>query len=185
MISTNEFKTGVTIELDGDIYQIIDFQHVKPGKGAAFVRTKLRNIRNNSVQERTFRSGEKISRARIETKEMQYLYNSGGEYTFMDTSSYEQINIPAVNLEKEIKFLLENMNVHIVDFQGEIIGIELPHTVTLEVTETEPGVRGDTAQGATKEATLETGLVVQVPLFINTGDMLIIDTRDESYISRG
>jgi elongation factor P len=184
MISTNEFKTGVTIELEGDIYQIIDFQHVKPGKGAAFVRSKLRNMRNGSVQERTFRSGEKIPKARIETKEMQYLYNSGDEYTFMDTSSYEQINILASNLEKEIKFLLENMTVHIVDYQGEIIGIQLPTTVILEVRETEPGVRGDTAQGATKEAILETGLVVQVPLFINEGDKLIIDTREETYISR-
>ncbi len=185
MISTNEFRTGVTIELDGEIYQIIDFQHVKPGKGAAFVRSKLRNMRNNSVQERTFRAGERIPRARIETKEMQYLYSSADEYTFMDTTSFEQINIPASNLEKEVKFLLENMTVHIIDFQGEIIGIQLPNTVTLEVTETEPGVRGDTAQGATKEATLETGLVVQVPLFINVGDMLIIDTRDETYVSRG
>lgn len=184
MISTNEFKTGVTIELEGDIYQIIDFQHVKPGKGAAFVRSKLRNMRNGSVQERTFRSGEKIPKARIETKEMQYLYNSGDEYTFMDTSSYEQINILASNLEKEIKFLLENMTVHIVDYQGEIIGIQLPTTVILEVRDTEPGVRGDTAQGATKEAILETGLVVQVPLFINEGDKLIIDTREETYISR-
>ena len=184
MISTNEFKTGVTIELEGDIYQIIDFQHVKPGKGAAFVRSKLRNMRNGAVQERTFRSGEKIPRARIETKEMQYLYNSGDEYTFMDTSTYEQINIPVTRLEHEIKFLLENMTVHIVDYEGEIIGIQLPTTVILEVTETEPGVRGDTAQGATKEATLETGLVVQVPLFINTGDKLIIDTREGNYTSR-
>jgi elongation factor P len=185
MISTNDFKTGVTIELDGEIFQIIDFQHVKPGKGAAFVRSKLRNMRNGSVQERTFRSGEKIPKARIETKEMQYLYNSGDEYTFMDTSSYEQINIPAGRLQHEIKFLLENMTVYIVDFQGEIIGIQLPNTVILEVIETEPGVRGDTAQGATKEAKLETGLVVQVPLFINTGDKLIIDTREGNYVSRG
>ncbi len=184
MISTNDFRTGITIEIDGDIYQIMEFQHVKPGKGAAFVRSKLRNIRNGSVQEKTFRAGEKVSKARIENKEMQYLYNSNDEYTFMDTQTYEQINLPISRLEKEVKFLIENMNVYIVDFNGEIIGIQLPNTVILEVTETEPSVKGDTAQGATKSATLETGLTVQVPLFINTGDKLIIDTREESYVSR-
>ncbi len=184
MVSTSDFRTGLTIEVDGDIYQIMEFQHVKPGKGAAFVRSKLRNMRNGSVQERTFRAGEKIPKARIETKEMQYLYNSGDEYTFMDTQSYDQINLPVSRLEKEVKFLIENMNVSIVDYNGEIIGIQLPNTVILEVTETEPSVKGDTAQGATKSATLETGLSVQVPLFINTGDKLIIDTRDEAYVSR-
>lgn len=184
MISTNDFRTGVTIELDGDIYQIMEFQHVKPGKGAAFVRSKLRNMRNGSVQEKTFRAGEKVPKARIETKEMQYLYGSGDEYTFMDTQSYEQINLPISRLEKEVKFLVENMNVHIVDYNGEIIGIQLPNTVILEVTDTEPSVKGDTAQGASKNATLETGLTIQVPLFINTGDKLIIDTREEVYVSR-
>lgn len=184
MVSTSDFRTGLTIEVDGDIYQIMEFQHVKPGKGAAFVRSKLRNMRNGSVQERTFRAGEKIPKARIETKEMQYLYNSGDEYTFMDTQSYDQINLPVSRLEKEVKFLIENMNVFIIDYNGEIIGIQLPNTVILEVTDTEPSVKGDTAQGATKAATLETGLTVQVPLFINAGDKLIIDTRDEAYVSR-
>ncbi|OEF95505.1 elongation factor P [Vulcanibacillus modesticaldus] len=184
MISTNDFRTGLTIEVDGDIWQVIDFQHVKPGKGAAFVRSKLKNMRNGSVQEKTFRAGEKIPRAHIETREMQYLYNSGDEYTFMDTETYDQINLPVSRLEREIKFLKENMNVHIVNYKDEIIGIQLPNTVILEVLDTEPGIKGDTATGATKSATLETGLTVQVPLFVNVGDQLIIDTRSGEYVSR-
>lgn len=184
MISSNDFRTGSTIEVDGDIYTVIEFQHVKPGKGAAFVRTKLKNIRNGSVQEKTFRAGEKMPRARIETKKMQYLYDSGDEYTFMDTETYDQINIPATRLEKETKYLLENMEVHIVSYQGEILGIDLPNTVILEVVETEPGIKGDTATGATKAATFQTGLKLQVPLFINVGDKLIVDTRTEAYVSR-
>ncbi|TCS84019.1 elongation factor P [Tepidibacillus fermentans] len=184
MISSNDFKTGLTIEVEGDIWQVIEFQHVKPGKGAAFVRSKLKNLRTGSVQEKTFRAGEKIARARIETKEMQYLYNSGDDYIFMDTNTYDQISIPASRLEREKKYLLENMNVYIISYQGEIIGIDLPNTVTLEVVETEPGIKGDTATGATKSATLETGLKIQVPLFVNVGDKLIIDTRTESYVQR-
>jgi len=184
LISSNDFKTGLTIEVDGDLWQIIDFQHVKPGKGAAFVRSRLRNIRTGSVQERTFRAGEKIQRARVETKEMQYLYNSGTEYTFMDVVSYEQVNIPAEKLTREIKFLKENMNIYLVTYQEEIIGIQLPNTVILEVVETEPGIRGDTATGGSKPATLETGLIVQVPFFVNVGDKLIIDTRSGEYVSR-
>lgn len=184
MISTNDFKTGLTIEVDGGIWQVVEFQHVKPGKGAAFVRSKLKNLRNGSVQEKTFRAGEKIPKAHIETKEMQYLYNSGDEYTFMDAATYDQINLPVSQLEKEVKYLLENMTVYIVDYKGEIIGIQLPNTVTLEVTDTEPGVKGDTATGATKSAKLETGLEIQVPLFINIGDKLVIDTRSEAYVSR-
>lgn len=184
MISTNDFRTGVTIEVDGDIWQVVEFQHVKPGKGAAFVRSKLKNMRNGAVQEKTFRAGEKVGKALIETKEMQYLYNSGDEYAFMDTETYEQINIPASRLEHERKFLLENMNVYIVSYKTEIIGIQLPNTVILEVVETEPGIKGDTATGASKNATVETGLVVQVPLFVNQGDKLIIDTRKGDYVSR-
>lgn len=184
MVSTNDFRTGLTIEVDGDIWQVVEFQHVKPGKGAAFVRSKLKNMRNGAVQERTFRAGEKLPKAHIETREMQYLYNSGDEYTFMDTETYEQINLPASRLEHEMKFLLENMNVYIVNYKSEVIGIQLPNTVILEVTETEPGIKGDTATGATKNATLETGLTVQVPLFINQGDKLIIDTRNVAYVSR-
>lgn len=184
MISTNEFRTGLTIELDGDPWQIIDFQHVKPGKGAAFVRSKLRNLRNGNIQERTFRAGEKVERAHVESRQMQYLYNSGDEYTFMDNETYEQVTLPAARIEREIQFLKENMNVNMIIVKGETIGVELPNTVELEVVETEPGIKGDTASGGSKPATLETGLTVQVPFFINVGDKLIIDTRKEEYVSR-
>ncbi|MDN4593307.1 elongation factor P [Polycladomyces subterraneus] len=184
MISVNDFRTGLTIELDGDVWQVLEFQHVKPGKGAAFVRSKLRNLRNGNIQERTFRAGEKVPRAHVETRQMQYLYESGGEYTFMDNETYEQISLPAERLEREIKFLKENMNVNIMIYQGETIGVQLPNTVELEVTDTEPGIKGDTATGGSKSATLETGLVVQVPLFVNVGDRLIIDTRSGEYVSR-
>ncbi|MFC4078239.1 elongation factor P [Salinithrix halophila] len=184
MVSTNEFRTGLTIELDGDVWQVIEFQHVKPGKGAAFVRSKLRNLRNGNIAERTFRAGEKMGRAHVETRQTQFLYESGGEYTFMDNETYDQINIPGDKLERELKFLKENMNVNLVLYQGETLGVDLPNTVELEVVETDPGIRGDTATGGTKPAKLETGLVVQVPLFINQGDRLIIDTRKEEYVSR-
>lgn len=184
MISTNDLRNGITLEIDGDPWQVIEFQHVKPGKGSAFVRVKLKNLRNGNVRDDTFRAGEKVNRAHVETKEMQYLYASGDEFTFMDMNTFEQITIPRSRLEYELNFLLENMTVHIVEFQGEIIGIQLPNTVTLEVVETEPGIRGDTQSGGSKTAKLETGYVVQVPLFINTGDKLIIDTRSGEYVSR-
>ena len=184
MISVNDLRPGITIEYDGAIYSVIEFQHVKPGKGAAFVRTKLRNLRNGSIKETTFRAGEKVSRAHIETKEMQYLYASGDEHVFMDTETYDQLTLPTAQIEHELQFLLENMNVNIVMFQGEILGVQVPNTVQLEVTETEPGIKGDTQSGGTKPATMQTGLVVQVPFFINVGDKLIIDTRTEAYVSR-
>lgn len=184
MINVNDFKTGVTIEVDSDIFTVIDFQHVKPGKGAAFVRSKLKNIRNGNIVERTFRAGENLHRAHIENREMQYLYASGSEYTFMDNETYDQIAIPVSKLKWEINFLIENMIIQIMTYQGEIIGITLPNSVELKVVETEPGVKGNTAQGALKTAKLETGLNVQVPLFINEGDVLIIDTREGKYSSR-
>ncbi|WP_337101669.1 elongation factor P [Paenibacillus sp. YIM B09110] len=184
MISVNDFKTGLTVQVDTDIFSVIDFQHVKPGKGAAFVRSKLRNLRNGNVVEKTFRAGETIGRAIIENREVQYLYNSGSEYTFMDNETYDQFNLDKKQLEWEINFLKENMNVNISSYQGEILGIQMQTSVDLKVTETEPGVKGNTAQGATKNATLETGLTVQVPLFINEGDVLLIDTREGKYISR-
>lgn len=184
MISVNDFKTGLTIEVDGGIWQVIEFQHVKPGKGAAFVRTKLRNLRTGGVQEKTFRAGEKVSKAHIENRRMQYLYASGDTHTFMDNESYEQIELNTKQIERELKYLLENMEVQIMSYQGEILGVEVPNTVTLEVTETEPGIKGDTASGGTKPATLETGLIVQVPFFVNQGDKLIIDTRNGDYVSR-
>ncbi|MDA8354325.1 MAG: elongation factor P [Firmicutes bacterium] len=184
MISTNDFRTGLTIELDGDVWQVMDFQHVKPGKGSAFVRSKLRNLRNGNISEKTFRAGEKVNRAHVENRQMQFLYESGGDYTFMDNETYDQVTISGGDMEREIQFLKENMNVNLITYQGETLGVELPNTVELEVVETDPGIRGDTATGGTKPAKLETGLVVQVPLFINEGDKLVIDTRKGEYVSR-
>lgn len=184
MISVNDFKTGLTIEVDGDIYRVIDFQHVKPGKGAAFVRSKLRNLRSGNVNEKTFRAGEKVEKAQIDNRRMQYLYANGDDHVFMDNDSYEQIELNASQIEYELKFLRENMEVHIMQYQGETLGVELPTTVVLKVTETEPGIKGDTASGGTKPATLETGLTVQVPFFINVGDKLIINTSEAAYVSR-
>lgn len=185
MISVNDFRTGLTIEVDNGIWQVIDFQHVKPGKGAAFVRSKLRNLRTGAIQEKTFRAGEKVAKAHIENRKMQYLYANGDQHVFMDQETYDQIELPAVQIERELKFLKENMEVYIMTYQTETIGVELPNTVTLEVTDTEPGIKGDTASGGTKPATVETGLVVQVPFFVNQGDLLVINTTDGSYVSRG
>ncbi|MZQ84267.1 elongation factor P [Paenibacillus sp. 5J-6] len=184
MISVNDFKTGLTIEVEHDIFTVLDFQHVKPGKGAAFVRSKLKNLRNGNTVERTFRAGENVGRAHIENREMQYLYASGDEFTFMDTETYDQFSLSREQLKWELNFLLENMNIKILSYQGEILGINLPKSVDLKVVETEPGVKGNTAQGALKGAKVETGLVVQVPLFINEGDVLTVDTEDGRYISR-
>ena len=184
MISVNDFKTGLTIEVDNSIWQVVDFQHVKPGKGAAFVRSKLRNLRNGNIQEKTFRAGEKVAPAHIENRKMQYLYASGDTHTFMDTNNYEQTELQASQIEYELKFLKENMEVNIMTYQSETIGVDLPNNVELEVTETEPGIKGDTASGGTKPATLETGLTVQVPFFINQGDVLLINTSDGKYVSR-
>ncbi|GIP15270.1 elongation factor P [Paenibacillus montaniterrae] len=184
MISVNDFKTGLTIEFEGDIFTVLEFQHVKPGKGAAFVRSKLKNLRNGNTVEKTFRAGETLSRAMIENREVQYLYSAGDEYTFMDNETYDQFTLTREQLEWELNFLKENMNVNITSYQGEILGIQLPNNVELKVIETEPGVKGNTAQGATKNAKVETGLNVQVPLFINEDDVLLIDTREGKYISR-
>ncbi|MFD4817325.1 elongation factor P [Peribacillus butanolivorans] len=184
MISVNDFRTGVTIEVDNGIWQVIEFQHVKPGKGAAFVRSKLRNLRTGSIQEKTFRAGEKVAKAHIENRKMQYLYASGDSHVFMDNETYDQIELPATSIERELKFLKENMEVHIMTFQAETLGVELPNTVELEVAETEPGIKGDTSSGGTKSAVLETGLSVQVPFFINQGDKLLINTNEGSYVSR-
>ena len=184
MISVNDFRTGLTIEVDGGLWRVMDFQHVKPGKGAAFVRSKLRNLRTGAVQEKTFRAGEKVAKAQIDNRRMQYLYANGTQHVFMDVESYDQIELPEASIEYELKFLKENMEVHIMMFHGETLGVELPNTVELEVTDTEPGIKGDTASGGTKPATLETGLTVQVPFFINQGDRLIINTSEASYVSR-
>ncbi|MCA0970117.1 elongation factor P [Halobacillus litoralis] len=184
MISVNDFKTGLTIEVEGDIWQVMDFQHVKPGKGAAFVRSKLRNLRNGNIQEKTFRGGEKVERAHIENRKMQYLYANGDMHAFMDMETYEQVEIPTAVIQEQLNYLKENMEVHIQSYQSETIGVELPKNVELEVTETEPGIKGDTASGGTKPATLETGLIVQVPFFINEGEVLLISTTDGKYVSR-
>lgn len=184
MITTSDFRTGLTIELDGDVYIIVDFQHVKPGKGAAFVRSKLKNAKTGGTTERTFRAGEKMSRAIMDRREMQYLYNSGDEYNVMDTETYEQFALTAEQLGDDIKYLKENMNINVLFYQGQVFGIELPYFVELEVADTEPGIKGDTASGGSKPATMETGLVVQVPFFINIGDKLRIDTRSGEYMER-
>ncbi|MFD1360674.1 elongation factor P [Lentibacillus salinarum] len=185
MISVNDFKTGLTIELENDAWQVMEFQHVKPGKGAAFVRSKLRNVRNGNIQEKTFRAGEKVNKAHVENRKMQYLYASGDSHAFMDTNTYEQVELQTSQIENELNFMKENMEVSIITYEGDVIGVELPKNVALTVTETEPGVKGDTASGGgTKPATLETGYVVQVPLFINEGDVLSISTSEGKYVSR-
>lgn len=184
MISVNDFRTGLTIEVEGDVWQVVEFQHVKPGKGAAFVRAKMKNIRSGAVIERTFRAGEKVPRARLDKREMQYLYNDGEDYIFMDTQSYDQISLTKDQIADGIKYLKEQMMIHVLLYQGQILGVEMPNFVELEVVETEPGIKGDTATGGTKSAVLETGATVQVPLFVNVGDRIRIDTRTGDYIER-
>ena len=184
MISTNDFKTGVTVEIDGDAWQVVEFQHVKPGKGAAFVRAKMRNLCTGDVVERTFNAAEKLENAVVERRDMQYLYENEGMYVFMDNETYEQIELNKEQLGNAINFLKENMDAKVTSFKGRILGVELPNTVTLTVVETEPGIKGDTATGGSKNAKLDTGYVVKVPLFINEGDVLQIDTRTGAYIAR-
>jgi len=184
MIVAGDFKNGVTFELDGQIYQVVEFQHVKPGKGAAFVRTKLKNIVTGATIERTFNPTDKMPKAHIERKEMQYLYNDGDLYYFMDTETYEQLPIGSDKVGDSLKFVKENMTVKILSHKGNVFGIEPPTFVELEVTHTEPGFKGDTATGATKPATVETGVVIKVPLFINQGDVIRIDTRTGEYMER-
>lgn len=184
MVSVNDFRTGLTIEIDGDLFTVVEFMHVKPGKGAAFVRSKLKNIRTGFTVERTFNAGEKVSLARIETREMQYLYNSDQDYVFMDMQTYEQLTLPEEKLGDAVKYLKENEIVMIQMYENEALGVNLPNTVELEVVETDPGFKGDTATGGSKPAKLETGAVVNVPLFINVGDILQVDTRTGQYLKR-
>ena len=184
MISAGDFRNGVTLEMDGNIYQIIEFQHVKPGKGAAFVRTKIKNVMTGAVVERTFNPTDKMPRAIIETKEMQYLYNDGDLYYFMDPETYEQMPLGKDAVEDAIKFVKENMNVTIRYFKGQAFSVEAPNFVDLEITKTEPGFKGDTATNNFKPATTETGYELMVPLFINIGDVIKIDTRTGEYLSR-
>ena len=184
MITSTDFRTGLTIEIDGSVWQVIDFQHVKPGKGAAFVRTKMKNVETGAVVERTFNPNEKMPTAHLETARMAYLYEADGKYTFMDNETYEQLELGKEELADSLNYLKENMEVSIQSFKGRIIGIMLPNAVELAVTECEPAIKGNTATGATKMATLETGYQVRVPLFINEGDVLRIDTRTGNYIER-
>ena len=184
MITAGDFRNGATFELDGQIFQVVEFQHVKPGKGAAFVRTKMKNIITGAPVERTFNPSDKMPKAHIERKDMQYLYNDGDLFYFMDTETYEQIPISKETIGDTFKFVKENMTIKILSHKGNVFGIEPPTFVELEIIETEPGFKGDTATGASKPATLETGAIVKVPLFVNQGDVIRIDTRTGEYLER-
>ena len=184
MISAGDFRNGITFELDGNVFQIIQFQHVKPGKGAAFVRTKIKNVITGGVIEKTFNPTDKMPKAHIERKDMEYLYNDGELYYFMDTETYEQLPLETNILEAALPFLKENMTVKVLSYKGSVFGVEPPNFVELEVTETEPGFKGDTATGATKPATVETGATVYVPLFVEIGNKIRIDTRTGEYMER-
>ena len=183
-ITTNDLKNGMTLELESNIFQIVEFQHVKPGKGPAFVRTTLRNSRTGAVVERTFRAGEKVERAMIDKRDMQYLYREGDDFVFMDNESYEQLNVPSATLGSAADYLLEGNAAILLMFGTEVIGTDIPAAAELAVAQTEPGIQGDRVSGATKPATLETGLVVQVPLFIEPGERVKVDTRTGEYIAR-
>ena len=184
MVNASDFRKGVTFEKDGQPCLIVDFQHVKPGKGAAFVRTKYKNLKTGAIREEAFNPSDKFPKAHIDTRQMQYLYNDGELYYFMDNETYEQMPLNKEQLGDSLKFIKENMSVKILSFKGKVFAVEPPIFVELEVVETEPGIKGDTASNVTKAATVETGAVVQVPLFINQGDKIKIDTRTGEYLSR-
>ena len=184
MISAGDFRNGITFELEGNVFQVVEFQHVKPGKGAAFVRTKLKNIKSGGVVEKTFRPTEKCPQARIDRKDMQYLYEDGDLYYFMDTETYDQVALNSETVGDALKFVKENEMCKICSHNGSVFSVEPPLFVELEITETEPGFKGDTATGASKPATVETGATVAVPLFVNQGDKIKIDTRTGEYLSR-
>ncbi|MCI9542193.1 MAG: elongation factor P [Lachnospiraceae bacterium] len=184
MIQAGDFRNGITVEIEGNVYQIIEFQHVKPGKGAAFVRTKLKNIINGGVVEKTFRPNEKFPTARIDRNDMQYLYSDGELFHFMDVNTYEQIALNADDIGDALKFVKENEMVKICSYNGSVFAVEPPLFVELEITDTEPGFKGDTATGASKPATVETGATVYVPLFVEQGEKIKIDTRTGEYLSR-
>ena len=184
MASTADFRNGMVLEIDGDLWAITYFQHVKPGKGGAFVRTKIKNLRTGRTLDKTFRAGEKVEQAEVEDKTMQYLYQDGDSMVFMDTDSYDQIPFSKDQLGDAVKYLKENLEVDVVFWKGNPISVELPSFIEAIVTQTDPGVKGDTASGATKPATLETGAVVQVPLFIKEGENIRVDTRSGEYVER-
>ena len=184
MISSNDFRNGVTVEMDGDAWQVIDFQHVKPGKGAAFVRAKMRNIRTGAVVERTFNAGEKLARAHLDNRQMQFLYEADDAYNFMDNETFEQTSLTAQQLGSAKNFLKENMSIGVQFYQGAVMGVELPVSVELTVVETDPGIRGDTATGGTKPAKLETGIEIKVPLFIKEGEKVKVATETREFAGR-
>ena len=183
-VNTNQFRNGMHIELDGVVWRIIEFQHVKPGKGGAFVRTKLKGLDSGAVVDRTFRAGEKFARVHTEVKQVQFLYDDGNDVHFMDAETYEQFALPHADLTAELPYMQPNASVQVLSVNGKPSGVQLPASVELTVTQTEPGVKGDTVSNVTKPATLETGAVVQVPLFVNVGDRLKVDPRERRYISR-
>ncbi len=184
MISTADFRNGLTILLDGEVYQIIEFQHVKPGKGGAFVRTRLKQLKTGKTLDRTFRAGEKMEQATVERKSLEFIYSNNDEYVFMDTNTFDQQGLRKEVLGDKVLYLKENTPVTVVVHEGDIIDLELPITVNLEVVETDPGLKGDTATGGSKPARLETGATINVPLFINEGDVLKVDTRSGEYLER-
>ncbi len=183
-VSTTEFRNGLKIELDGEPYIIVDFQHVKPGKGGAFVRTKMKSLKSGNVIDRTFRAGEKVDTPELEEKKMQYLYSADKDRIFMDTASYEQISLNEAQLGDSINYLKENMEIKVLYYKGQPINIDIPMFVELAISQTDPGVRGDTASGGSKPATLETGAVIKVPFYLNEGDVVKVDTRTGTFIER-
>jgi elongation factor P len=183
-ISTNDLKNGMTLQLDNGLFTVVEFQHVKPGKGGAFVRTKLKNVRTGSVLERTFNAGVRVEQAIVDKRDMQFLYRDGDDYVFMDTVSYEQVHVAPSALGDAADYLVEQMTANLATFQDEIVQVEIPPSVELNIAQTEPGIQGDRVSGARKPATLETGLVIQVPLFVNIGDRVRVDTRSGEYITR-
>ncbi|MBU6317808.1 MAG: elongation factor P [Acidobacteria bacterium] len=183
-ITTNDLKNGITLELDGVLFQVVEFQHVKPGKGGAFVRSKIRNLRTGAVIDRTFNAGVRVEQAILDRKDMQFLYRDGDEYVFMDLESYDQMNVSPVALGDAADYMVENSVAIIAFYNGDIVTVEIPASVELTIAETEPGIQGDRVSGARKPATLETGKVIQVPLFVNIGDRVKVDTRSGDYITR-
>lgn len=184
MISSNDFRPGVSIELDGAVWRVVEFLHVKPGKGAAFVRTKLKNVQSGNVMERTFRAGEVVPQANLEKRVMQHTYKEGDEFVFMDMETYEEARLSATQIGDRVKYLKEGMEASVVRWNEQVMEVELPNSVVLEVVQTDPGVKGDTATGGTKPAIVETGAQVMVPLFISIGERIRIDTRNDAYLGR-
>ena len=184
MISSSDFRTGLTLEIDNGVWQIVDFQHVKPGKGAAIVKAKLKNLRTGSIAEYTFNAGIKVPTAHVEKQKMQFLYADGDNYSFMNMETYEQVELNKKQIENEVKYLKEGLEVIIIFFEGEMLGIELPEKISFKITKTEPGIKGNTATNATKDAIKETGMLVKVPIFIEQDEEIIVSTKDGKYVSR-